>query len=547
MSHYRNSIQLRGGIDLADKSCRKRAIWVTLVFFLGVLATGCAGDKSVKKDPFFEKWETMAEKSTGHSPAPRSREDVKELVKKEETRLKTEKERTSGRALPTVPISLKMRQADVKAVLRSLARIVNQNVLIRDDIKGEVSIDFKHTPWDQAFYSILKNQSLAYEWEGKIIRVMTIADREQDLKRKTQEKDEKLVDPLITVYIPIDYADTKGLRENLQEFLTKDKDGKPRGTIRVDEHSNGLIIHAISDDLMRMIPIIEKIDKPTPQILIKANIVETTKDIARSLGIQWGGMYNPRVGNHDLWLTPGGNTGSTTTNPISGGYTPAYGSTGLSGQGFGVNFPVKATAGGTLGLMFGTLGGNILEMQLSALQTEGKLNILSSPSITTMDNQTAFTENGEKVPYVTEEVGSTGAITRSVKFEDVVLRLKIKPHVIDHNNLRMEIEVKKDEVDNTRYTGTNNPYIIKKATSTTLIVRDGETIVISGLTKHNIQNSEKGIPGLKNIPGLGWLFKGEDRSESMQEVLIFITPTILPTQNVAAIPEGSKTKGEKTP
>ncbi|MEN6319912.1 MAG: type IV pilus secretin PilQ [Syntrophaceae bacterium] len=532
---------------MADKNCGRRAIWITLVFFLGVFATGCAADKSVKKDPFFEKWETMAEKSTGHSPAPRSREDVKELVKKEETRLKTERERASGRTLPTVPITLKMRQADVKAVLRSLARIVNQNVLIRDDIKGEVSIDFKNTPWNQAFYSILKNQSLAYEWEGNIIRVMTIADKEQDLKRKTQEKEEKLVDPLITVFIPIDYADTKGLRENLQEFLTKDKDGKPRGSIRADDHSNGLIIHAISDDLMRMIPIIEKIDKPTPQILIKANIVETTKDTARNLGIQWGGMYNPRVGNHDLWVTPGGTMGSTTTNPISGGYTPAYGSTGLSGQGFGVNFPatISGTAAGTLGLMFGTLGGNILEMQLSALQTEGKLNILSSPSITTMDNQTAFTENGERVPYVTQEV-SSGTVTNVVKFEDVVLRLKIKPHVIDRNNLRMEIEVKKDEVDNTRNV-QGNPYIIKKTTSTILIVKDGETIVISGLTKHKIQASDSGIPGFKDIHGLGWLFKTENKSETMQEVLIFITPTILPVQNVAAIPEGSNTKGEKAP
>jgi type IV pilus assembly protein PilQ len=186
-------------------------------------------------------------------------------------------------------------------------------------------------------------------------------------------------------------------------------------------------------------------------------------------------------------------------------------------------------------------------MQLSALQTEGKLNILSSPSITTMDNQTAFTENGEKVPYVTEETGSTGAITRSVKFEDVVLRLKIKPHVIDRNNLRMEIEVKKDEVDSTRNV-QGNPYIIKKTTSTILIVKDGETIVISGLTKHNIQVSDSGIPGFKDIYGLGWLFKTENKSETMQEVLIFITPTILPVQNVAAIPEGStNAKGDKAP
>ncbi|MGZ3579059.1 MAG: secretin and TonB N-terminal domain-containing protein, partial [Syntrophales bacterium] len=145
-----------------------------------------------KKDPFFEKWERMADISQGHTPAPRSRDTIRELVKMEQERLKAEKEVVGGKGLPDTPISLKIRQADVKVVLRSLARIVNQNVLIREDVKGEVSIDFKDTPWDRAFSSILKNQGLAYEWEGNIIRVMTIADKEQDLKRKTQDKDERL-------------------------------------------------------------------------------------------------------------------------------------------------------------------------------------------------------------------------------------------------------------------------------------------------------------------------------------------------------------------
>ena len=184
--------------------------------------------------------------------------------------------------------------------------------------------------------------------------------------------------------------------------------------------------------------------------------------------------------------------------------------------------------------MFGTIGGNILEVQLNALQIEGKLNILSSPSITTLDNQKAFTENGAKVPYVTQEVSSTGAVTSSVKFEDVVLRLEITPHVIDGKNLKMKILVKKDEVDereNNKVQG--NPRIIKKQTETSLIVRDGETIVISGLTKQVLQEGESGIPGLKDFPVLGWLFKGTSKGQSMEEVLIFITPTILPVQTAA--------------
>jgi type IV pilus assembly protein PilQ len=153
------------------------------------------------------------------------------------------------------------------------------------------------------------------------------------------------------------------------------------------------------------------------------------------------------------------------------------------------------------------------------------LNILSSPSITTMDNQMAYTENGERVPYVTT-ISTTAGTTQEVKFEDVVLRLEITPNVIDNRNLKMKIKVKKDEVDATRNV-LGNPFIIKKQTETTLIVQDGETIVISGLTKNTTSNSESGVPWLADIPVLGWLFKSDSRSSNLQEVLIFITPHIL--------------------
>ena len=453
------------------------------------------------------------------------------------------------RELPTQPVTLKMRQADIKAVLRSLALIVDKNVLVKNEIKGVITIDFREVPWNQAFNSLLRTQGLTYAWEGDILRVMTIEDMENDLKRKTQEQGMRWVEPLITVVIPIDYAKPKELKENLETFLTRTKEDKPRGSIRVDEHSNSLIISAIRDDISRMIPIIEKIDKPTPQIRIKANIVETTKEMARDLGIQWGGSYSRKIGNDSLYITPGGAAGSAVPpgSAQSGTYTPMLRPAGISGQGFGVNFPIAnsaiTTAGGlaSLGLMIGSIGGNILDLQLSALQEDGKLNILSSPSITTLDNQKAFTENGEKVPYSTLDT-SVNPPTRTVKFEDAVLRLEITPHVIDGQNLMMKILVKKDEVDTTR-TVEGNPFIIKKQTETSLIVQDGETIVISGLTKQRAANSDTGVPGLKNVPGLGWLFKGESTSSKMEEVLIFITPKILPV----AIAAATTTGGELTP
>ena len=164
-------------------------------------------------------------------------------------------------------------------------------------------------------------------------------------------------------------------------------------------------------------------------------------------------------------------------------------------------------------------------MQLQALETDGTVNILSTPSITCLDNQMAYTENGTRVPYVTVST-SGGVATQQVNFEDAVLRLEITPHVIDGDNLRLKIKVKKDEVD-LSHSVLGNPYIQKKQTETLLFAHNGETIVISGLTKQTTTDSTSGIPWMMDVPILGYLFKALGKSEEKDEVLIFITPQIL--------------------
>ncbi len=361
---------------------------------------------------------------------------------------------------------------------------------------------------------------------------MTNEDMDQDIKQKISRRDSLWVEPLLPpVLVNIDYADADKLAKTLQDFLTKDKDGKPRGSVNRDEHSNSLVISAIREDLMKMLPIIEKIDKPTPQILIKANIVETTKSVARDLGVMWGGRYN----SGDYTAMSGGSRLNTTSDIIP----TAGGPVGIGGTGFASNFQASnltSTAAGSLALLFGTIGGNILEMQLQALQKESKLNILSSPSITTLDNQVAFTENGQRVPFVTLTQSAGQAPTQTVTFENAVLRLEITPHVIDGINLKMKILVKKDELDFTRAASMlGNPIILKKQTETSLIIKDGDTIVISGLTKQTKSDSETGWPWLKEIPVLGWLFKADGKSDAMEEVLIFITPHILQVAHLTGI------------
>jgi type IV pilus assembly protein PilQ len=517
-----------------------------LALFITIQA--CGTKKAAEKDQFFEEWRVMAEQSKGHSPeAAPEKEDISESLLAAEI-LEQEAQGVSQEApksFPTMPVTLRMTKSNIVAVLRALARAADQNLAISSSVQGEINIDVKETPWDQVFNGILRTNGLAYTWEGDIIRVMTLTDMEHDLsmdaikeKRKAQEMTVKRVEPLLTSVINIDYGDAKKLQENLKEFLTKDEQGKPRGSVLVDEHTNSIIIQAIRDDIVKMIPLIERLDRPTPQILIKANIVETTKDIARDLGVQWGGLYSTTSGNDNLYLTPGGTNGSSRPGgPEAGNYDPVSGVSGISGQGLAVNFPVAEDAiisgGGiaSMGLLFGKIGSNILELQLSALQAEGKLNILSSPSITTLDNQTAFTENGERVPYVHEDKEGN----RLVSFEDAVLRLEITPHVIEGENLKIRIKINKDEVDTSR-TVEGNPLIIKKQTETSLIAHNGETIVISGLSRQRSAGGESGVPGLKDVPVLGHLFKGRSNSERMEEVIIFITPEIL-----------SRRSGDKTP
>ncbi len=493
-----------------------------------------------------------------------------------ELRTRAEKERPVVK--PVEPGTDVFVDMDIRRVFQLLAEESRKrgdpvSIVAGDDVKGALTADFKDVPWEQKLNTILEIKGLAKRQVGNVISVMTIERMKKEeseraaadlarrkLEQEHREKEQKILTeqmkidqsrrkeeiaqarpPLLTRVVSVNYATPKSLQENLKELLLKDqREGVPQGSVQVDEHSNSLIIQATREDMGRLIALIEKVDKPTPQISIKANIIETTKDTARDLGILWGGVWGQKIGDQGLYINPGGmgSVPGATTPPgqaFSGGYTPTSGSRGIGGQGFGVNFPatMTAAASGSLGVMFGTIGGNILEVQLNAMQKDGKLNILSSPQITTLDNQMAFTENGEKIPYVSVDKDGRP----EVKFQDAVLRLEITPNTIDDKTLKMKIIVKKDEVDTSRNVA-GNPFIIKKHTETNLIVQDGETIVISGLTKQKNLEGTRGIPWLKDIPILGWLFKGEGKNESMEEVLIFITPNILKARAAMGIQTG---------
>jgi type IV pilus assembly protein PilQ len=502
------------------------------------LLAGCASRENEHlNDDAFETWRIMAEQSQGHSPSGKL-----EVQQIEEVVIETNDEQEAApvvvRELPRFKISLRMHGADLVAVIQALSRAAKQSIVVSPHVTGVVNVNIVETPWDQVFTGLLAANRLSYKWEGDILRVLTSEDMQFELdmdilhkKRQAEKVSIQKVEPLSTSIVKVKFAEAPLLKESLSNFLSKDDQGGTLGSIQVDEHTNSLIIQAIRPDLERLVRIVSKLDEPRAQIKLKAHIVETTRDTARALGVQWSGAMASKVASDDttdrLYVLPGGQ-GSVDTDAGSLTITSDQG-TGSSGQGVGIGFPISNYSeygyGASLGFAYGSLAGNLLEMQLQMLEDENKLRIISSPSITTMDNQPAYTESGERVPYQTTE-NSGGTITTNVEFEDVVLRLEITPHIIDEEYLKLVVLIKKDEVDDTR-TVDGNPYIIKKQTETTLIARNGETVVISGLSKHRSSSSAAGVPYLKDVPGIKRLFSTETDSNLLDEFMIFITPEVL--------------------
>jgi type IV pilus assembly protein PilQ len=395
-----------------------------------------------------------------------------------------------------------------------LARAADQNIIVSEQVSGKININIAQAPWDQVFLGILRTHGLSYAWEGQIIRIMTSDDMEEDLKRQSRQREMKLTQPPLTRIVPVKFSSADKLKQNLENFLTLDKDGKPIGSILVDEHTNSLIIQAIRTDMASIISVIEQLDQPTPQVLIEAYIVEANKDVARELGIQWGGLVRTSKG-----AGIGFGTGRD-----SGALGGTVGTAVDPNSGTVVDLPARSLSGFgpfTLGAIYQNVGDVLLTAQLSALQDKGKLNILSSPSITTLDNQTAYIESGQDIPFQTVEDGEV-----NVEYKKAVLSLRVTPHVIDNKTLKMYINVHKDEADFSQ-TVLGNPTIITKNAETNVIQLDGQTIVIGGLNKETTARSDTGVPYLEDIPGLGYLFKRKSTADQLEDLLIFITPHIL--------------------
>ena len=539
-----------------NKHCVSKKILSNLVIFFifPVLFAGCAGTGNKKNELFFDRWRAIADKSEGYSPTPSESVDeqkgiiIEDSLKEKLASDKVFAEQVPEKSFPTEKITLEMHDVGIAVLLKTLARSVNQNIIISESVKGKAYISIKDTPWDQVFKGVLNANGLSYEWEGDIIRIITTDDinqslslmeaeqkmaagkQEHELKMEILRSKARMAEPLQTWIYHVKYADTEILRDNMEEFLKSSHaggteslndsgergkaDSALRGAIFVDTHTNSLVIQAVQSELARMRAMVLEIDKPTLQVLIQAHIVEANSKTALELGIEWGGLYRSS-GNGQNWITPGANSTGIKDATIGEQLDPS--------AGMAANFPADLSGGKglTLGFISESIGKHILTAQLSALEEEGKLNILSSPSITTLDNQKAIIESGSDIPYPTVEDDDV-----QIEWKKAVIRLEVTPYIIDGKTLKMKILTNKDEPDFTR-TVLGNPLVITKKAETNVVLFDGQTTVIGGLSKENVADGEAGVPFLKDIPFIGYLFKSKSKRNEKEELLIFITPYIL--------------------
>jgi type IV pilus assembly protein PilQ len=421
-----------------------------------------------------------------------------------------------GRQFTGHPISLDFQGADLRAVLRTFAEISGLNIVIDPAVTGTVDVALRDVPWDQALDIILAANKLGYLIDGTIVRIAplgVLAD-EQSQRRKVAEE-QALAGQLEVLTKTLSYARA----DDLQALLTKSALSQ-RGTVQVDPRTNTLIITDLRDRLTLASELIGTLDRAQPQVEIEARIVQTNKDYARALGVQWGfnGNVNAGLGNTTPLAFPnngvlGGRTGNTS------------GPTGATNAGLVqptiVNLAAPA-ATSAIGLALGSVNGAFgLDIALTALERSGNGRLLSTPRVTTQNNVAAEMTQGVQIPIQT-----VANNTVTVSFKDAALTLKVTPQITAANTVIMQISIENASPDFSRAIGGIPPINTQRA-NTQVLVSDGQTTVIGGIYVSQEQASNDRTPVLSRIPLLGWLFKRDTLNDQSTELLIFITPRII--------------------
>jgi type IV pilus assembly protein PilQ len=397
------------------------------------------------------------------------------------------------------PITLTLKDADVKDVLRTFSALTQLNIVLDPSVGGSVTVELREVPWDQALDLILRINGLDYVLENNVLRVAPISKLQAEQRNKADfEAQAERAKPLKTVVKPLSYAKASyvsGLLSS-ESYLLSD-----RGSVVVDERTNKLIIRDVVDRVEGILRLIDTLDQPTPQVVIEGRIVETTRDFSRELGVNWGfsSVMDAAHGN---------DTGLEFPNSveIAGDVVLPRGDSGI------------------LSLAFGDILNTFnLDFVLTAAEADGIVKIVSTPRVTTQNLMTAQIRSGLQIP-----VQTVANNTVTVQYVDATLRLEVTPQITAEGTVNLDLDIRKQEpVLAAAVIGGQNVPIFTRDATTQLLVRDGGTTVIAGIYQINDQDNENRIPGLHKIPIFGHLFKNKGVFKRHDELLIFITPRIV--------------------
>lgn len=428
-------------------------------------------------------------------------------------------------------VTFNFQDIPVRSALQLIADISGLNLVASDSVGGSVTLRLVNVPWDQALDVILRAKSLDKRRNGNVVWVAPqaeLAKYEQDVadaKLKAQDTAE-----LVTDYVPISYGKAADIAKLLTSGSMQGGGGagggastqrgflSPRGSVSFDTRTNTLLLNDTPEKIKQLRELIAVLDKPVQQVLIESRIVVASDDFTRELGTKFGvtGRVNNTQFQNAAAATPALTAGLGGGNVTSGGLN--------------VNLPVSPAAG-TFGLAI--LGANYaIDLELSAAQTEGRGEVISSPRVITANQQEAVIRQGQEIGYVTfqNSAGSgAGSGTATVQFKDAVLELKVTPTITADNRVYLMINVKKDALAGyVDAPGSGKiPTIDTREINTSVLVDNGQTVVLGGIYEINKANTMTKVPGLGDIPGVGVLFRKTSRTNTKAELLIFVTPRIL--------------------
>ncbi|MBT8068908.1 MAG: type IV pilus secretin PilQ [Gammaproteobacteria bacterium] len=426
-------------------------------------------------------------------------------------------------------VTFNFQDIPVRSVLQLIADVSELNIVVADNVSGNLTLRLTNVPWDQALDIVLDARNLDMRENGNVIWIAPTADiaaREQQLLQAM--RDRKELEPLATALISVSYATAEDLQELIDSARTNSEGGadagllSDRGSIAIDARTNTLMVTDTPDRIEAIQKLVQDLDRPVRQVQIESRIVIASSDFAHAIGVRFGvtGWHNKR----NILAVAGDGPGADLVNPATDPNDEGIIDIPGFPERYNVNLPVADANAGSIGVSF--LAGNVLlDLELTALEAEGDGEVISTPRVVTANQSEAFIQQGVEIPY--EQAASSGAT--AVQFKEAVLELRATPLITPDNRVQLELEIKQDTVGEIYQTGRGGsvPSIDTRELNTSVLVNNGETVVLGGIFQDERNRQEDRVPYLSSIPVLGNLFKRRSNATKKRELLIFVTPTIV--------------------